>query len=288
MMHLHPSDYDAVLLQGSSKHWEQGTDPAEVDALVRPSRPTNRRPSGARQRSSCVHVRRATVAAVVRVLVVEDYGPLARSLAQGLSEAGYAVDSTGDGEEALWYLRNHAFDVVILDLMLPKVDGLTVLRRMRSDGNAAHVLILTARDDVSDRVAGLDAGADDYLVKPFAFDELVARVRALARRSYGDKSNVIELDDVHIDCAARRVTRAGEPVELSGREFAVLEYLARRRGQVVSRAEIWEHVYDFASEPGSNVVDVYVSRLRKKIDGGRDRPLLRTRRGQGYVLDGAE
>jgi DNA-binding response OmpR family regulator len=224
----------------------------------------------------------------MRVLLVEDYEPLARSVAQGLREAGYAVDRSADGEEGLWYAESNAYDAIILDVMLPKMDGLTLLRTLREKKNPAAVLILTARDRLEDRVSGLDAGADDYLVKPFEFAELLARLRALIRRRYRVGESVIRIADLEVDTGARVVKRAGATVQLSAREYALLEYLALRRDQVVTRAEIWEHVYDFASDPSSNVVDVYIGYLRRKIDHEREPKLIQTRRGQGYLLGAPE
>jgi DNA-binding response OmpR family regulator len=228
----------------------------------------------------------------MRLLVVEDYAPLLRSVSQGLREEGYAVDAAADGEEALSCLAAGPYDLVVLDIMLPKVDGLEVLRRMRADKanqkDKAAVLLLTAKDQIPDRVAGLDAGADDYLVKPFAFEELVARVRALLRRRYDVKGSVISIGDLEIDTIGRGVKRAGTPIVLSAREYALLEYLALRREQVVTRAEIWQHVYDFASDPSSNVVDVYIGYLRRKLDDPFERKLIQTRRGQGYLLGEAQ
>ena len=224
----------------------------------------------------------------MRVLLVEDFQPLARSLQQGLSEAGYAVDHAADGQQALEMASSAAYDALVLDVMLPKLDGLTVLARLRQARSQVAVLMLTARDQLVDRVAGLDAGADDYLVKPFAFDELLARLRAIIRRRYAAGDSVLEIGELRIDTAARVVTRGGQPVSLSAREYAVLEYLAYRRGQVVTRAEIWEHVYDFAAEPSSNVVDVYVGYLRRKIDQGSAAKLLHTHRGLGYSLAAPE
>jgi DNA-binding response OmpR family regulator len=221
----------------------------------------------------------------MRVLVIEDYEPISRSVAQGLREAGFAVDVAADGEEGLAHAEASEYDVVVLDLMLPKVDGLTVLRRLRERASPAAVLVLTARDQVADRVAGLDAGADDYLVKPFAFDELLARVRALVRRRYGTPDRTVRVADLEVDTVGRVVRRAGKAITLSAREYALLEYLALRRGQVVTRSEIWDHVYDFASDPASNVVDVYIGYLRKKIDHDHPAKLIHTRRGQGYLLD---
>ncbi|HKA90938.1 MAG TPA: response regulator transcription factor [Haliangiales bacterium] len=221
----------------------------------------------------------------MRVLLIEDYEPLARSVAQGMREAGYAVDAAGDGEDGLARAQAGGYDAIVLDLMVPKLDGLSLLARLRRDGSHIPVLILTARDGVADRVAGLDLGADDYLVKPFAFAELLARLRALIRRRYRAPDAVIRVADLEVDVAARCVRRAGRAVTLSAREFALLEYLAHRRGQIVTRAEIWEHVYDFAAEPSSNVIDVYIGYLRRKVDDGHPRKLLRTHRGLGYSLD---
>jgi len=221
----------------------------------------------------------------MRVLVVEDYVPLRKSLVRGLRHAGFAVDATGDGEEGLWYARSNDYDAIVLDLMLPKLDGLTVLRRLRQAGGKAHVLILTARGEVDDRVKGLNLGADDYLVKPFAFDELLARVRALVRRGYAAKRPTIRVADLEVDTVARTASRGGKPLGLTAREYALLEFLALRAGQVVSRTDIWEHVYEFDASPDSNVVDVYIGYLRRKLErGGRPR-LIHTRRGQGYVLE---
>ena len=218
----------------------------------------------------------------MRLLIVEDYAPLRLSLAKGLREAGYAVDEAGDGEVALWQAGGSQFDAIILDLMLPKVDGLTVLTRLRKDGYDRPILILTARDTVPDRVKGLDCGADDYLVKPFAFEELLARVRAMVRRQYDRKSPVLEMGALRLDTAARRTWVSGRAVELTAREYALLEYLALRAGQVVARADIWEHLYEFDSNAQSNVVDVYIGYLRRKL--GKAGSMLRTVRGSGYML----
>lgn len=220
----------------------------------------------------------------MRVLVVEDYAPLRKSIARGLSEAGFAVDTAEDGEEGLWHATSSDYDVVVLDLMLPKVDGLSILRGIRKRQRPTNVLILTAKDTVPDRVAGLNLGADDYLIKPFAFDELLARVHALVRRKYETRSPLIQIADMEIDTGARRVARAGRTLELTAREYAILEFLGHRRNQVVTRAEIWEHVADFASETNSNVVDVYIGFLRKKLEEGHLPRLIHTRRGMGYVL----
>ena len=221
----------------------------------------------------------------MKVLLVEDYVPLRKSVARGLQEAGFAVDATGDGEEGLWYARSGDYDVIVLDLMLPKVDGLTILRRLREREDPVPVLILTARDTVPDRVRGLDLGADDYLVKPFAFDEFLARVRALVRRKYETRSPSVQVGDLTVDTSRRTARRGGRTIELTTREYALLELLALRAGQVVSRTEIWEHLYDFAAEPASNVIDVYIGHLRKRLEAGGRPRLIHTRRGLGYMLD---
>jgi DNA-binding response OmpR family regulator len=221
----------------------------------------------------------------MRILLVEDYAPVRESVAQALEEAGFAVDASGDGEEGLWYGQSGEYDVLVLDIVLPKVDGLSILKALRQGGNQTPVLLLTAKDTVADRVIGLDVGADDYLVKPFALEELLARVRALLRRKYETADPVIRVRDLEVDTVGRVVRRGGERIDLTAREYALLEFLAHRVGEVVSRTDIWEHVYDFHSTVESNVVDVYIGYLRKKMEGP-DRPrLIHTRRGQGYVLE---
>lgn len=220
----------------------------------------------------------------MRLLVVEDYEPLRKSLEQGLREAGFAVDVTGDGQEGLWYATGNDYDVVVLDIMLPKMDGLTILKKLRAAGKECHVLMLTAKDGLEDRIAGLDLGADDYLVKPFAFRELLARIRALVRRTYCKKSFEIVVGDLRIEVAGQQVFRGDCPIQLTRREYALLEYLALRAGEVISRTEIWEHVYEFNSSATSNVVDVYVGYLRKKLDSDGRAALIQTIRGRGYLL----
>jgi DNA-binding response OmpR family regulator len=222
----------------------------------------------------------------MRVLIVEDYGPIRSAVARGLRESGFAVDVASDGREGLWYAQSNDYDVIILDLMLPEIDGLTVLRKLRAAGGRSCVLILTAKDQVEDRVQGLNAGADDYLVKPFDFSELLARVRTLVRRKYDLQDPVIRVSDLEIDTASRSVRRGERSIELTAREYALLEYLATRAGQVVTRTEIWEHVYDFHADSQSNVVDVYIGYLRRKIESPSLPPLIHTRRGQGYVRVG--
>ncbi len=220
----------------------------------------------------------------MRLLIIEDYRPLQQSLTKGLREAGFAVDSTRDGKEGLWYAMGNEYDVIILDLMLPGMDGLEILNKMRTQGRKSHVLILTAKDTVQDRVTGLNLGADDYLVKPFAFKELLARIHALLRRGYRQKNPIIKIKDLQIDLSGQRVWRDKEEIQLTPREYALLEYLAMRAGQTISRTEIWEHIYDFNSSASSNVVDVYIGYLRKKIEQPNKPPLIHTIRGRGYVL----
>lgn len=220
----------------------------------------------------------------MHVLIVEDYAPLRKAVVQGLQEAGFAVDAAVDGEEGLWYANSGTYDVIVLDLMLPGIDGLTLLKRLREGRSETHVLILTAKDTLDDRVQGLNLGADDYLVKPFAFEELLARVRALVRRKYEAKSPLIRVRDLEVDTGRRAASRGGEAIELTATEYSLLEFLALRAGKLVTRTDIWEHVYAFNSSPESNVVDVYIGYLRKKIErDGRPR-LIHTRRGQGYIL----
>ena len=220
----------------------------------------------------------------MRILIVEDYEPLRKSLEQGLREAGFAVDVTGDGKEGLWYAMGNEYDVIILDIMLPNLNGLAILKKLRAAGKQNHVLILTAKDALTDKIEGLDHGADDYLVKPFAFGELLARVRALLRRSYQKKSPEIVIDDLRIEPAAKQVFRGDRPIHLTPREYALLEYIAMRTGQVISRTDIWEHVYEFNSSATSNVVDVYVGYLRKKLDMDGKPNLIHTIHGRGYML----
>lgn len=220
----------------------------------------------------------------MRILLIEDYQPLRRSLEQGLREAGFSVDASADGEEGLWFATSNTYDAIILDLMLPKIDGLTLLERLRASGQRTPVLILTARDSVDDRVRGLDRGADDYLTKPFALAELLARLRAMVRREYTRPDTVLRIGHLALDTAARQVVIGDEVVRLTQREFALLELLARRAGELVTRGDIVEHCYDFASEATSNVIDVYIGYLRKKLERPGKPRLIHTRRGQGYLL----
>lgn len=220
----------------------------------------------------------------MRILVVEDERDMNRIISKKLKVEGYSVDSCYDGEEALLYMEGARYDGVILDIMMPKLNGIEVVKRMRQAGNHAPVIFLTARDSVSDRVAGLDMGANDYLVKPFSFEELMARIRAMTRRSAGVLTNILRLADLEVDCQAYQVRRAGNPIELSAKEFSILEYLIRNRGIVLSRETIESHIWNYDYEGGSNVVDVYIRYLRKKIDEGFEKKLIHTVRGVGYVL----
>ncbi len=220
----------------------------------------------------------------MRSLVVEDYAPLRNALLKALREEGYAVDGAPTGSEGHSAAAAGAYDVIVLDLMLPGMDGLEVLNRLRRAGVASHVLVLTARDAVPERVRGLDLGADDYLIKPFSMEELVARIRALVRRGYERKDPVLRIGHLEIDTSGHQVRVGGEAVTLTAREYALLEYLAMRTGQVVTRAEIWEHIYDERAPTASNVVDVYVGYLRRKLERPNQPKLLRTRRGEGYML----
>lgn len=220
----------------------------------------------------------------MHILVVEDEPGIARFVKQGLREAGFAADIAHDGREGLDFALAAPYDAIVLDILLPHLDGLRVLREVRAHGVKVPVLLLTARDAVDDRVAGLDAGADDYLVKPFAFAELLARLRALLRRPPLQADPVLRVDDLALDLARRMVRRGDRAIDLSPREFALLEYLMRHAGQVLTRTQIVDHVwhYDFASD--SNVLDVYIGYLRRKVDRGADNPLIQTVRGVGYRL----
>jgi two-component system, OmpR family, response regulator len=221
----------------------------------------------------------------MRVLVVEDDEKLARAVARGLRHEGHAVDAVGDGDAGLRQAAIYDYDAIVLDVMLPGRDGFEVCRSLRDGGCWAPVLMLTARRSVDDRIRGLDAGADDYLGKPFDFGELLARLRALLRRAPAERPARLEAGDLTVDPATRAVTRAGTPVSLTAREFGVLEYLVRRAGDVVSRTELLEHVWDQNYLGSTNIVDVYVGYLRKKLEQPFDRSLIRTVRGVGFQLD---
>jgi DNA-binding response OmpR family regulator len=217
----------------------------------------------------------------MRILIAEDNPKLARFMERGLSESAFAVDVARDGSEALERLALNPYDLLILDLGLPEVDGMDVCRRMRAEGSRVLVLMLTARDATADRIAGLDAGADDYLTKPFAFGELLARVRALLRRGAVTAAATLQVGDLFVDTVSRSATRDGRDLELTTKEFALLEYFARNPGRVIGRADISEHVWNETFDPVSNLIEVYVQRLRRKLGPPA---MLRTRRGAGYVL----
>jgi len=221
---------------------------------------------------------------VMRILVVEDEKKVASFIKKGLEEEGYAVDVAADGEEGLAMALTRVHDLIILDIRLPRMDGLCVLQAIRQDGMTAPVLLLTVRATIEDKVLGLDAGADDYLTKPFAFQELVARVRALLRRRLEVEPTVLRIGDLTLDPARRTVSRGGEKIDLTPREFALLDYFMRNPGRVLTRTMITEHVWDYSFDTSTNVIDVYVNYLRRKIDAGRTPKLLHTVRGVGYVL----
>ena len=220
----------------------------------------------------------------MRILIAEDQKDLNKVLTKKLTAEGYSVDSCFDGEEALDFLNMAQYDGVILDIMMPRLDGLSVVKHMRASGDAAPVLFLTARDSVEEKVRGLDLGANDYLVKPFSFEELMARVRALTRKSTAENSPVYEICDLRLDTGSHSVTRSDKKIKLSAKEFALLEYLLRNKGQVLSREKIENNLWNFDYEGGTNAVDVYIRYLRKKIDEDFSPRLIHTVRGVGYVL----
>jgi two-component system copper resistance phosphate regulon response regulator CusR len=220
----------------------------------------------------------------MRILVVEDEPVAAGVLARGLREHAYAVDVSPDGDAALEQTAVNDYDLIVLDVQLPGIDGLELCRRLRESGSTIPILMLTARGGLDQRVEGLDAGADDYLPKPYHFPELLARIRALLRRGPNLAAAILTVHDLTIDPRARRVERAGRPIQLTSKEYALLEFLVRRAGAVVGRAEIAEHVWDDSFDPMSNVIEVYIQRLRRKIDDGHAVRLIHTRRGAGYTL----
>jgi heavy metal response regulator len=220
----------------------------------------------------------------MRILVVEDEKKVASFLKKGLEEEHYAVDVSHDGEQGLALARTNEYDLVVLDIMLPKMDGMEVLRHIRSDGLDVPILILTARDSLEDVVDGLDSGSDDYLTKPFSFAELVARVRALLRRGMKEKTDLLEVGDLTLSLSTHRVKRGGREIELTAKEYGLLEYFMRNPNRILTRTVIAEHVWDYHFDPSTNVIDVYVNYLRKKIDQGFEKQLIHTVRGSGYMI----
>lgn len=220
----------------------------------------------------------------MRILLAEDERDLNRIITKKLTSDGYSVDSCFDGQEAIDILSYTDYDAVILDIMMPKADGFAVLDSLRKAGKMTPVLFLTARDSISDRVKGLDSGANDYLIKPFSFEELTARIRAMIRTSHGTAQSELIIDDLVMDCASRRVTRGGQEITLSAKEYALLEYMTHNTGVILSREQIEDHIWNYDYEGGTNVVDVYISYLRRKIDDGHSKKLIHTVRGRGYVL----
>jgi two-component system copper resistance phosphate regulon response regulator CusR len=220
----------------------------------------------------------------MRLLLVEDDSRIARFIAKGLREQSYAIDVVGSGEQALYQAAINTYDLVILDVMIPAPDGFAVCRELRKSGHRMPILMLTARDAVEDRIAGLDGGADDYLTKPFEFRELLARLRALIRRTGSLQAAQLVVADLIVDTVGQNVSRRGQAISLTAKEYALVEFLARNAGRVVGRAEIAEHVWDEEFDPFSNLIEVYVNRIRRKVDSGFGKPLLHTRRGAGYVL----
>ena len=221
---------------------------------------------------------------ILRILVVEDEKSLNRVITKRLESEGYSVDSCFDGEEALEYIAAGEFDAIVMDIMMPRLSGMEAVKKIRAEKNETPVIFLTAKDSVADRVAGLDAGAEDYLVKPFAFEELLARIRVMTRKKAGNATNIYTAADLTVDTAKREVCRGGEPISLSAREYDILEYLIYNKGIILSRSKIENHVWNFDYSGGTNVVDVYIRYLRKKIDDNFDVKLIHTVRGAGYVL----
>lgn len=221
----------------------------------------------------------------MRLLVIEDHATLRESIVQFLREAMFVVDSTGTGSEGLWYATEQPYDVILLDVMLPEIDGMEILRKLRKKGTDTFILVISARDGLEDRLEALNAGADDYLTKPFPMSEALARIHAMLRRKYNKKDPVFHIGDLDLDPVKRSVFRAGNLIELTALEYRLLEYLAFRAGELVSRTDIWEHVFEDASGGNSNVADVYIGYLRKKLNTGDLPNLIHTRRGQGFVME---
>ena len=220
----------------------------------------------------------------MKILLAEDEVDLNNVVTRYLKKNGYSVDSVLDGEEALDYLEYSEYDLVILDIMMPKVDGFEVIKKLRDKGNHTSVLMLTARDSADDKVKGLDLGADDYIVKPFDFNELMARIRAVVRRKYGNSSNKLIIGNLILDTSEKSVIRGGKHIELTGREYEVLEYLMQSKNRILSREQIKEHVWNYDYEGDSNIIDVLIKNIRKKIDVADGKQIIYTKRGLGYVI----
>lgn len=220
----------------------------------------------------------------MKILVVEDEKDLNRVITKHLKKNNYSVDSCFDGEQALDYVLYGEYDLIITDIMMPKVDGYQFIKQLRNKKNTTPVIMLTAKDSLDDKVLGLDSGADDYIVKPFEFDELLARIRVLMRRNYGFATNIIQVDDVVLDISKKQVTRSGESIVLTGKEYEVLEYLFKNKTGIISREQILNHVWDYDYEGTSNIIDVIVKNIRKKLDVGSKKPIIHTKRGLGYFV----
>lgn len=220
----------------------------------------------------------------MKILVVEDEKDLNRVITKHLKKNNYSVDSCFDGEEALDYISYGEYDLIITDIMMPKIDGYGFIKQLRNDKNSTPVIMLTAKDSLDDKILGLDSGADDYIVKPFEFDELLARIRVLMRRNYGFATNIIQVDDVVLDISKKLVTRSGESIVLTGKEYEVLEYLFKNKMGIISREQILNHVWDYDYEGASNIIDVIIKNIRKKLDVGSKKPIIHTKRGLGYFV----
>lgn len=220
----------------------------------------------------------------MKILVVEDEKDLNRVITKHLKKNNYSVDSCFDGEQALDYVLYGEYDLIITDIMMPKIDGYEFIKQLRVKGNSTPVIMLTAKDSLDDKILGLDSGADDYIVKPFEFDELLARIRVLMRRNYGFATNIIQVDDVVLDISKKQVTRSGESIVLTGKEYEVLEYLFKNKTGIISREQILNHVWDYDYEGASNIIDVIVKNIRKKLDVGSKKPIIHTKRGLGYFV----
>ncbi|MGC8503042.1 response regulator [Desulfurella sp.] len=220
----------------------------------------------------------------MRILIVEDEKTLANLIKQGFEEEGFAVDVAYDGEDGLFFAQNNIYDCIVLDIMLPVIDGITILKKLREQNNSTPVIMLTAKDTIKDKVLGLDSGSDDYLTKPFSFEELLSRTKAIIRRRYATSSPIVKIVDLEIDTAKKTVKRANIQIELSAKEYALLEYLAANKNKVIDRTTIIEHLYNEDFELDSNIIDVFINRIRNKIDRNFDKKLIHTIRGMGYAL----